>query len=500
MGNKGFRVFWFLVGLVSLILFTSVLSGQGRAQRGAAGPLSSIEDKTDGMRRMDGFFPLYWDDQAGELWMEINRFDEEILYLSGIAAGLGSNDIGLDRGAGSGSQVVTFHKVGPKVLMIQPNYGFRASSDNQEEVKAVTDAFASSTLWGFEAGAQSGDRVLVNLTSFLVRDSENFSGRLQPGNYRLDASRSAIYMPMTMGFPKNTEMEVSLTFVRQPGPGGGRGGRGGAFEGVGSVAATGEAATLRVHHGFVELPGPGYTPRLADPRAGYFGETYRDYSAPLGDDMVKRFIARHRLKKVDPSAAVSDPVEPIIYYLDPGTPEPIRSALLEGAGWWNQAFEAAGYRNAFQVKLRPPEISSHDVRYNVINWVHRSTRGWSYGGSITDPRTGEIIKGTVELGSLRVRQDYMIAEGLLSPYRNGDETPPELAAWALARIRQLGAHEVGHTLGLGHNYYDSTQGRISVLDYPHPLVTLKADGSLDYSEVYDVGIGAWDKLSIQYGY
>jgi len=197
---------------------------------------------------------------------------------------------------------------------------------------------------------------------------------------------------------------------------------------------------------------------------------------------------------------MSEAVEPIIYYLDPGAPEPMRSALLEGAGWWNQAFEAAGYRDAFQVRLLPEGASQLDVRYNTINWVHRSTRGWSSGGSVTDPRTGEIIKGTVTLGSLRIRQDYMIAEGLLAPYENGTETPPELAEWALARLRQLSAHEVGHTIGLGHNYYDSEAGRISVMDYPHPLITLNSNGEFDYSEVYDVGIGDWDKVAINYGY
>ena len=228
--------------------------------------------------------------------------------------------------------------------------------------------------------------------------------------------------------------------------------------------------------------------------------SYADYSAPLGEDMRVRFIRRHRLEKRDPSAAMSEPVEPIVYYLDPGAPEPIRTALLEGARWWNQAFEAAGFQDGFRVEMLPEGVSSHDVRYNVINWVHRSTRGWSTGGSVTDPRTGEILKGVVTLGSLRWRQDYLIAEGLLSPYANGDEVPEDIAEWALARIRQLSAHEVGHTLGLGHNYYDSSRGRISVLDYPHPLVTLDDDGRLDYSEVYDVDIGEWDKVAIVYGY
>ncbi len=465
--------------------------------------LPSIEEKTAGLRKLDGFFPLYWDETAGQLWLEIARLDTEILYINGLAAGLGSNDIGLDRGQLSGSSIVEFERVGPKVLMVQPNYRFRANSDNPAEVRAVRDAFARSIVWGFTVAAQTGSRVLVDLNEFLLRDPTGIAAQLQPGSYRLEPSRSAIYMPMTMNFPANTETEVELTFSRQPGGaagGGGRGGGGQFFEGVGSVAATADAVSLRVHHSFVQLPDGNYQPRRYDPRSGYGALSYQDYAAPLGQPMTQRFIRRHRLEKRDPSAQVSDPVEPIIYYLDPGVPEPIRSALLDGARWWNQAFEAAGYRNAFRVELLPEGASSHDVRYNVINWVHRSTRGWSSGASVTDPRTGEIIKGVVTLGSLRVRQDYMIAEGLLSPYRTGTETPPELAEWGLARIRQLSAHEVGHTLGLGHNYYDSDAGRISVLDYPHPLVTLRSDGSLDYSEVYENGIGEWDSVAIAWGY
>ncbi len=490
-----------IIALVALATLAPAVAGAHNRQ--AQDALPSIADKTDGMERMDGFFPLYWDADAGQLWMEIDKLDTELLHLNGLGAGLGSNDIGLDRGQGNGSRIVKFERVGRKILMVQPNYRFRAHSANQAEVQAVEDAFARSVLWGFTAAAESDGNVLVDLTDFLLRDPANIAGRLRPGTYRLDTRRSSIYMPMTMNFPLNTEMEVELTFVRQPGGGGGGGGfggGGGSFEGVGNVAASGEAASIRAHHSFVQLPDDNYTTRLHDPRSGYGAMTYRDYSTPLGEPMVKRFIRRHRLEKVDPTAALSDAVEPIVYYLDPGTPEPIRSALLDGARWWNQAFEAAGYRNAFRVEMRPENISSHDIRYNVINWTHRSTRGWSYGGSVTDPRTGEIIKGVVTLGSLRIRQDYMIAEGLLSPYENGDETPPELAEWALARIRQLSAHEVGHTIGLGHNYYNSEAGRISVLDYPHPWITLNSDGSFDFSEVYDTGIGEWDKVTVTYGY
>ena len=477
-----------LVALVTLVVVGSptLVLAQGRP---------TIEEKTEGMEVLDGFFPMYWDDDAGRLWMEVAMFDSDLLYIRSLAAGVGSNDIGLDRGQIGASALVRFERVGPKVLMVQPNQRFRVETDNPDEVRALEEAFATSVLWGFAVEAETAGRVLVDVTPFVLRDAHGAADRL-PGTYRLDESRSAVYLPRTKGFPQNTELEATLTFTgdgRGGGPGFGRGS-------IRSVAPTAQAVTVRQHHSFVELPDDGYLPRPYDPRAGYGAMSYDDYGTPLGEPMTKRFLRRHRLEKRDPMAAVSEAVEPIVYYLDRGTPEPVRSALLEGARWWDQAFEAAGYRNAFEVRMMPEGADNLDVRYNVIQWVHRSTRGWSYGNSVTDPRTGEIIKGHVSLGSLRVRQDYLLAEGLLSPYLDGDEQPVELAQMALARIRQLSAHEVGHTLGLGHNYYASSKGRISVMDYPHPLVTVNQDGVFDLSDAYDVGIGAWDKVAITYGY
>ena len=459
------------------------------------GGLPAIESHTAGFERQDGFFPLYWDDDAGTLWLEVGQLGVEVLYVNALAAGVGSNDVGLDRGQLGGSRIVRFERVGRKILMVQPNYRFRAATANPDELRAVDDAFATSVLFGFTVAARTGDRFLVDATPFLMRDVHGVADRL-PGAYRLDGQRSAVYLPRTRAFPENTEMEATLTFERRSrgdGPGFGRGS-------VEAVAPSAAAVTVRQRQSLIALPDDGYAPRPYDPRAGYGAVSYDDYAAPLGEPLTRRYLRRHRLEKRDPDAEVSDAVEPIVYHLDRGTPEPIRSALLDGARWWNQAFEAAGYRDAFRVELMPEGADPLDVRYNVIQWVHRSTRGWSYGSSVTDPRTGEIIKGHVTLGSLRVRQDYLIAEGLLSPYLRGDEEPPELAELALARIRQLSAHEVGHTLGLGHNYYASRRGRISVMDYPHPLVTLGPDAQIDLSDAYDVGIGEWDEVAIAYGY
>ncbi|MGO9894294.1 MAG: zinc-dependent metalloprotease, partial [Bryobacteraceae bacterium] len=469
--------------------------------------IPTIAARTAAFTKIPGYFPLYWDEKAGKMWLEIDKFDTEFLYVDSMPAGMGSNDLGLDRGQLGGSRIVKFMRSGPKVLLIEPNYHFRAIDGSPEERRSVEESFAQSVLWGFDVTAEEGSRVLVDATQFYLRDAHHIPQSIQSaqpigggpagggrGNgggalFHLDPSRSAFYLANTKGFPKNSEVETILTFT---------GDNPNAF--VRDVTPSPDAVTIREHHSFVELPGPGYQPRAFDPRAGYIGMTYADFIAPLGDRYIKHLIIRHRLQKKDPSAAISDPVAPIVYYLDRGAPEPIRSALLEGANWWNQAFEAAGFRNAFRVELMPPGMDPMDVRYNVIQWVHRYTRGWSYGAAITDPRTGEIIKGQVTLGSLRGRQDYLIFESLLAPYEEGKPVPPEMEQVVLARLRQLAAHEVGHTLGLVHNYAASTNNRASVMDYPPPTVKLSPSGAIDLSDAYAVGIGAWDKVAIEYGY
>ena len=468
---------------------------------------------------MEGFFNLYWDDGAGILYWELDLEAGEFLYQISMGSGLGSNPVGIDRGQLRGTHVLEVKKIGPRVLLMEPNYRFRAQSDNATEVQAVRDAFAPSVYWGFDIVARSGNRVLVNATPFFLRDARDVSGQVAQrgqGTFALDIGRSAVYLPATRSFPENTEVEALLTFTSDD-PGGL----------VRGVAANPRAVTLRQHHSFIRLPDDGYRTRLADPRIGVNGPTIFDYATPIDRDMRIRLAARHRLQKRNPGPEPSEPVEPIVYYVDPGTPEPIRSALIEGAEWWAEAFEAAGFINAYRVEVLPDGVDPQDIRYNMIHWTHRRTRGYSYGSTVTDPRTGEIIRGVVNLGSLRLRQDYLLGQGMVPLFGEtgggGDDGQPgplpcDLAhapgfeylaqvsegsdpvEMALARVRQLSAHEVGHTIGLPHNYLASTYGRESVMDYPAPLVAIDGEGNLDLSNAYVQRIGAYDKLSVNWLY
>ncbi len=476
-----------LTALACVLALTACEVGGDNDADGASG--------VDSYAEFEGFVDLYWDETSGRLLINVEALDAPFLYQSSLARGVGSNDLGLDRGQLGATRIVRFLRSGPKILLVEDNLDYRAASDDANERRAVAESFARSVIWGFEVESESADGVVVDGTGFFLRDSHGISTRLaaaSEGKYAVDASRSAIFLPRTKAFPDNSEVEAVVTFIGEP-----------VGKHLPTVAPDPTSFSVHLHHSFIRLPDDGYEALAYDPRAGVIGLSYgssgfADYATPIGESLHTNYGRRHRLKKVDPSAELSEAVEPIVYYVDPGVPEPVRSALVEGAQWWNQAFEAAGYKDAFQVHLLPAGADPMDVRYNVIQWVHRSTRGWSYGASITDPRTGEIIKGHVSLGSLRVRQDYLIMEGLLAPYAGG-EVPETMLEASLARIRQLSAHEVGHTIGFEHNFAASTQDRASVMDYPFPLVRM-VDGEIDLTDAYDDSIGNWDKRTVMYAY
>ena len=452
--------------------------------------IPNLSEFISDLDKKEGYLNFYWDDNKGKIYLEIKNLNQELIYINYLSAGIGSNDLGLDRGQIGGTRIIKFVKMGPKILMVQPNYKYRAISNNEEEIKSVEDAFAKSTLWGFQIVASDKNKYLIDISDFVIRDSHRISQRLtqrNQGSFKVDKNASSFDNLNSKNFPLNSELEAFLTF---------RGTAEGSW--LRSVSPDFETFSVRTRHSFVKLPDGGYKPRKFDPRAGYGAMTFYDYASPIEEDLHVKYIRRHRLIKKYPNQEISEAVEPIIYYLDRGVPEPVKSALIEGASWWNEAFEAAGFKNAFQIKVLPEGADMLDVRYNVIQWVHRSTRGWSYGASVVDPRTGEIIKGHVSLGSLRVRQDYLIAEGLLRPYakENKNDFMKEMA---IKRLRQLSAHEVGHTIGLSHNFISSARNRKSVMDYPHPLIEF-TNNKVDLSNAYDHGIGDWDKLAINWGY
>lgn len=452
----------------------------------------SIAELTKDMDKKNGFYPFYLDNSQGKVFVEIAQFNSPFIFQSSLPYGVGSNDLGLDRGQLGDTRLVQFERLGNKVLLKQLNTYFRSDSNNPAERQSIKEAFASSVIAGFTIAAESDGKVVIDYTDYLLSDVHGIGRKLnemKQGNFSVDANRSAIYPPRSKAFPKNTELEALITF---------KGAKPGNY--IKQVTPDPHSLSVHMHHSFVQLPDDHYQPRSFHPYSGYWSVEVKDYASALDEPMEKRFIPRHRLIKKNPGAAKSEAVEPIVYYLDPGVPEPVRSALLDGASWWAQAFEAAGFINGYQVKILPADADPMDIRYNVIQWVHRATRGWSYGSSVIDPRTGEILKGHVTLGSLRVRQDLLIAQGLTSAYDGSPAKQAAAKAMALDRIRQLSAHEVGHTLGIAHNFAASVNDRASVMDYPHPLVTIDNKGEVVLNGAYDKGIGEWDKQVIAYGY
>ncbi len=477
----------------------------------AATPLhaQSIADYTAEMDSQDGFVPLHWDAETGRLLLEIRRFDEDFLYLQSQATGLGSNRLGLDRGMIGAEHIARFERVGPKVHFVLVNPGFRAEQNRTEALaRSVEESFATSTVASWDIVAEEGGAALVDATVFFYEDVTGIADRLRSagqGTFRVDPARSRIHLPRTRAFPENTEVEATLTFAgTEPG------------SEVRRHTPDGRSLTLREHHSFVRLPDDGFRPRAFDPRIGLFAVSYFDFGKALDTDYQTRWAMRHRLQKRNPGAAMSEPVQPIVYYLDPAVPEPYRTAFEIGGQWWNEVFEAAGYIDAFQVRDMPPDMDPMDARYHVIQWVHRTEAGSSIGPSFVDPRTGEIIKAAVRMDSHRSLADYNLYAGVV-PATAASESElflgagggldwiarldPDVSAeeFTMARRRQHSAHEIGHTLGLAHNFIAASYGRASVMDYPAPLIELDGD-EIRLADAYRPGPGAYDTLAIRWAY
>jgi hypothetical protein len=459
---------------------------------GGGNPLlaQDIATKTAGMERRAGLLTLHVDRKEGQLFLELPQDSLRLLHFASQATGLGSNPIGIDRGASGSENVARFERVGSRVLVTFENWNYRGQTGNADNERTVREGFAPSVVAALPVVASEGTRVLVNATDFFLRDWTDVIGTLagaNQGTYALARDRSTFYDAYTRSFERNTEVDVQLTFTTagRPGPI------------VSQILPDGRAVTLRVHHSFMALPDQptAYRPRLADPRVNFGALTFKDFGQPLQGSLDQRWIARHRLERVNPRDPSSAFVQPIVYYIDRGIPEPVKRATIEGAKFWEEAFARAGLAGGFVVRELPEGADPLDVRYNVVQWINRNERGWSVGGSLADPRTGQIFKGMARMDSHRARTDYNLFAGLLGAAPTAQDT-----AFMLARVRQVTAHEIGHTLGLAHNYIASTYERGSVMEYPPPRVTLTPDGRIDVSQAYATGPGVFDVWAIRYGY
>lgn len=450
------------------------------------------------VQTLEGLFPLRVDPDKGTVKLQLPAPDADgvmarVIHFTTLRTGVGSAVTGLDRAQIGPTHILVFRKIGDHVVAEYDNPAYRAAHGSMDEQDAARDAFLGSTVWSGAVESRTPDGgVVVDVGKFLTWDATGIAAALKragQGTFKPVADLSLVDASAARAFPENIELEARLTFASDD-----------AGREVSRIAPESRLVSFTVHHSFVKLPDDGYQVRPFDPRTGAMNQVVADFSAPLDQPVVTRLAARFRLEKTDPTAARSTVVKPIVFYVDRAAPEPIRSALVEGAQWWADAFDKAGFIDAFRVEVLPEGVDPMDARYNVINWVNRATRSWSYGQSVVDPRTGEIVKGSVLLGSLRVRQDMLIFEGLVGADRTGTGAQDDPQRIALARIRQLSAHEVGHAIGLMHNFAASTQDRASVMDYPVPAIRIGEDQSLDFSDAYGVGMGAWDEFAIDWLY
>ena len=474
-----------LTAITTLVSLIAPIAAGAQVQA----PATVISARTIGLERRDGFLPVYVDAKSGKLLLELPRDSTRALFLVSQATGFGSNPIGIDRGASADDQVVRFERDGDRVLVVFENWRYRTSATtNADHRRTIAEAFPSSTIAAMPVLADEGGRLLVDATDFVLRDWTDVAGtmsRSQQGSYSLARDRSGINRALTRGFENNTEIDLNLTFTASGRPGG-----------IASqILPDARAFTLRQHLTLHRLPDESYRPRALDPRVGYFGIQFHDFAQPIQRPLVQRWISRHRLERVNANDPNSPFKKPIRYYVDRGIPEPLRTATLEGAKFWEEAFNQAGLRGGFIAELLPEGADPMDARYNVVQWINRNERGWSVGGSLGDPRTGEILKGMARMDSHRARTDYNLYAGLM-----GADPAAADTAFVLARVRQVTAHEIGHTLGLGHNYIASTYERGSVMDYPPPRVRLRPSGDIDISAAYGVGPGPYDAWAIRWGY